>query len=345
MRLLSSMAVEDEARRFGDYLAAVGVKNSIEEGASGWSIWITDDDDLERAKLELAQFTGNPGDAKYAGAGKVARAQRAMDEKRERKLRRNYVDVRTSWGRPSWSVPPATLTLIAICVLVAALTGLGYWGGPVMKYLMFASSYIEWEAPPEHGPDRPPPAEAPPERGEPDGEIQHEEDALAHPTLEERLWPILHGEIRRGQIWRLVTPIFLHFGPIHLIFNLFWLRDLGSAIERRKKWWFLLLLVLVSAVVSNVAQSIASGPTFGGMSGVVYALFGYIWMKGKFEPWEGLGVPPNTVTVMLVWLAICYTGLVGPIANTAHVVGLVVGALIGGGPGFWGRARRRMRWS
>jgi GlpG protein len=65
------------------------------------------------------------------------------------------------------------------------------------------------------------------------------------------------------------------------------------------------------------------------MSGVVFALFGYIWMKSLHEPEQGMFVHPNTVTIMLFWLVLCMTGLVGPIANAAHVAGLVVGVVFG----------------
>ena len=62
-------------------------------------------------------------------------------------------------------------------------------------------------------------------------------------------WNTALPEIRHGQLWRLITPIFIHFGPLHIFFNMLWLRDLGSMIEGRQSSWRLALLVLVIAAV------------------------------------------------------------------------------------------------
>jgi GlpG protein len=137
-------------------------------------------------------------------------------------------------------------------------------------------------------------------------------------------------EIRSGQVWRLITPIFIHFGILHILFNMLWLRDLGSMIEGRQSSLHLLALVLVIAVCSNTAQYLVEHtPVFGGMSGVVYGLLGYVWIRGKFDPGSGLYLHPSTVVMMLIWFVACLTGMVGLIANTAHAVGLGMGILWG----------------
>lgn len=132
-------------------------------------------------------------------------------------------------------------------------------------------------------------------------------------------------EVRRGQIWRLFTPAFIHMGWLHILFNMLWLRDLGSMIEGRQGSLQLALLVLVLAGLSDFGQYYVSGPIFGGMSGVVYGLLGYAWIRGKFDPGSGLFLHPSTVNMMLIWLVLCYSNLLGPVANTAHAVGLVSG--------------------
>ncbi len=132
-------------------------------------------------------------------------------------------------------------------------------------------------------------------------------------------------EIFDGQVWRLFTPVLLHAGPLHLFFNMLWLLDLGGMIEGRQGTGRLAALVVALAVVSNLGQFFLSGPLFYGMSGVVYGLLGYVWMKGKFDPASGLFVHQQTVTMMLIWFFLCLTGLLGNIANGAHAFGLVAG--------------------
>jgi GlpG protein len=136
-------------------------------------------------------------------------------------------------------------------------------------------------------------------------------------------------EIAHGQVWRLITPIFIHFGITHLLFNMLWLKDLGTAIERVSGTPSFLELVLACGVISNFGEFAFHGPFFGGMSGVVYGLFGYVWMKSKFDPGCGLRLANNTIMWMLGWFVLCLTKVMGPVANYAHGVGLAVGMVWG----------------
>lgn len=131
------------------------------------------------------------------------------------------------------------------------------------------------------------------------------------------------------QPWRLLTPALLHWGPLHIIFNLLWWLDLGRVIERYQSGRQLLLISVLTAAASNLAQFFASGPAFGGLSGVVYGLLGYLWLYGKVNPTAGYGPRREVVLFMLAWLVVCMTGLVGNVANAAHVVGLLSGCVLG----------------
>ena len=53
------------------------------------------------------------------------------------------------------------------------------------------------------------------------------------------------------------------------------------------------------------------------MSGVVYALAGFVWICGKYNPASGLYLNRQSVIILLVWLVVCFTGVLGAIANAA----------------------------
>jgi GlpG protein len=136
-----------------------------------------------------------------------------------------------------------------------------------------------------------------------------------------------------SQPWRLFTPMFIHFGLFHIVFNMLWLRRLGGQIEANHGTVRLVLFVLGSAAISNWAQYELSGPRFGGMSGVNYALFGFGWMYTRFGPPGGYSVTRTDAAWMVGWLVLCATGMIGPIANGAHAMGLVCG-IAGGLPAY-----------
>jgi len=139
----------------------------------------------------------------------------------------------------------------------------------------------------------------------------------------------LFYDILHGQIWRLVTPILIHLSPMHLLFNVLWLHSLGRMIESRQGWRFLAVMVGVLAVLSNCAQYLHGGTDVCGMSGVVYGLFAYVWVRGVCDRAMGYSMSQTNVLLMLMWMVLCMTGTVGPIANIAHGAGLAAGAAWG----------------
>ena len=149
------------------------------------------------------------------------------------------------------------------------------------------------------------------------------------------------NEILNGQFWRLFTPIFIHFDPIHILFNMYWLHILGSQIEKLKGSKFFITFVLALALFSNLAQFLMSGPSFGGMSGVVYGLFGYVFIKCKFDPGDGFRIDMFIANVMFAWFILCFLGVFGNVANWAHAGGLLVGLAWGYGSALrWNRGEK-----
>ena len=138
-----------------------------------------------------------------------------------------------------------------------------------------------------------------------------------------------------GEYWRLVTPVFLHFGWLHIVFNGLWCWDLGGRIERTLGSTTLVGLFFAIALCSNAAQYLYTGPVlFGGLSGVVYGFLGFSWVAGRLCPRWQLQPPPAIMALMVGWLLLCMAGVVellgfGAIANAAHLGGLVSGAALG----------------
>lgn len=147
----------------------------------------------------------------------------------------------------------------------------------------------------------------------------------------------LEQTLSEGQWWRMITPIFVHFGLLHLAMNSMWYWELGRRIEQRQGASMLLGLTLLFGVISNLSQYAFGGPgIFGGLSGVLFGLLGHCWLFQKASPNEAYRLPPGVVVLMLVWLVICLTGVVDvvsfgtlAIANAAHVGGLVAGCITG----------------
>ena len=134
-----------------------------------------------------------------------------------------------------------------------------------------------------------------------------------------------------GEAWRLITPTFLHFSFMHIFFNSLGVWDLGRRLELLLGKINYLLFFVVAAVLSNLAQFLWH-PTglFGGISGVVYALVGFIIVSHKLAPNKLTAVQPAELGFMLFWLVLCMTGALdsfigGGVANAAHLGGLLVG--------------------
>ena len=134
--------------------------------------------------------------------------------------------------------------------------------------------------------------------------------------------------VAQGQVWRLFTPALIHGHILHLLLDLQWFYFCGSVVERIRGTWRIAGLTILSAVVSNLAQYWWSGPYFCGLSGVGYALYGYVWMKSLFQPETRFVVPRALHIMFWVWTLICFSGLL-PIANAAHAAGLAAGILYG----------------
>ena len=319
MRLIGEIKDAELARKFAAYLLTEGITPQVDKENGIWEVWVKDEDQLEAATKKLAEFEANPNDARYQGVIEKADAIFREEEVKRRQYKKNVVDVSKNQRTPGRRRGPLTMLLLIACIIsfVATDFGAGVREGvqdlPAYRALSFTS--IE----------------------EPESfELVKKYD---QDDLRLRL-----ASIQKGEVWRVITPIFIHFGVMHIVFNMLWMVQLGTLIENRYGTFWFGVLVLTSAALSTFAQCTVpvaldgSPPALlggtliglaGGMSGVVYALFGFVWMKSVYDPNCGFRINETTVFIMIGWLFICMTGMMGSIGNWAHGVGLVVGMLAG----------------
>ena len=286
MRQIGSIEELEQATRFGAYLVSQGIACTIDAANSVHVIWVHEEDQVARAKEELARFQIEPGHERYQGV--KGRAQSVTKERTQQAAatRSRTINLRDRWVRPSTDQGPVTIGLMALMAVVAFMTGLNPRHDGLFARLAFST----------------------------DGTM---------------------NAIRSGEVWRLVSPIFVHMDGLHFLFNLLWLRDLGLPIEYRLRSPKFFGMVLVIAILSNAAQFAWGKGWFGGMSGVNYGLFGFLWVRSRLDPEDGFWIHPSTVVLMIGWYLFCISGVIGDIANWAHTGGLVVGAAMGASKPMW----------
>jgi len=305
MRQLTVLPRE-QAQLLADHLLTLQIETRLDEETAGSTLWVHDEDRLEQAREELAAFVLNPTDARYQSASAQARAIRAKEQQADVNYERRQRSFAGRMRDPNSATTGGLVTiLLAIASIAVSLaTNFGQKReSPILRACWMV-------------------------RPTPDGKRWFPDEGLRVITHE-------------GEVWRLVTPIFVHLDGMHLLFNMLALISLGGPIERRIGSGAFLGMVFLIAVPSNLAQyffqfglnvpggfSFDPTPLFGGMSGVIYGLFGFLWVRSwKAEIPEAV-LSQQSVFIMLMWLVLCMTGAVGPIANTAHVVGLLIGMAI-----------------
>lgn len=326
MRQIGKLSSETHAARFVDYLLTQGIHSKADANSQGeWSVWIHEENQVDQARTELEAFRSNPDDSRYRTAGDEAAGIRKMEQLREKERRKNVHEVkhRSVGAGAGLSGAPVTKGILIICVVIAAIGMLASnysmknpgLGDQIYGALSFLSP----------------------------------QDLQAYGISPE---PNSLRTIERGQIWRLITPAFLHYRSgsmaiLHVGFNMYMLFMLGPILERRMGSFQFLLLNLGLALAGNLAQGVIpmyielyggdlaqyeryyGGVNFLGYSGVVYGLFGYLWIRSNHDPTFGIMINQSSIIILMLWFFLCWFGLMGGVANLAHTGGLVAGMLTG----------------
>lgn len=135
--------------------------------------------------------------------------------------------------------------------------------------------------------------------------------------------------INEGQWWRLITPIFIHIGLMHLFFNSFALYIFGPTAE----WLFgrlrFVLFYVLTGIVGNVASYIFNPLAISaGASGAIYGLFGmYVYLYLRARRFVGPDTGKGILVLVLINLVISFGQ---GIDLAAHLGGLISGFLLTG---------------
>lgn len=325
MRRIGNLQDESVACRFCDYLLTLKIDSVIERGDGdsdpSWDIWIRSEEDVDRAREEWQAFLKTPDDPRYQVEKQAENlrnrriAERKRQEERFAKQERRITEQRVSRPLGSGSTAgnrqeriPVTIAIIAISILSSLTSNFGNPRGSR------APNVVTLE--------------------------QKTYDAMSFVNPSDY---VIGGDafasIKKGQVWRFITPMFLHGDAMHLAFNMLWLFVLGSAIERLHGSLFLLVIVFTTQTAGMLLQVMLPDATFIpealrgspfaiGASGAVYGLFGFLWIRPYFDQGYPIHLVPMNVALMLGWLVLCMTPMVKDVANGAHLGGLVSGMLM-----------------
>ena len=357
-KLISYPAEPPLAQKLHAWLAVNQIDARCKQAGEQWEIWVLDEDQLPLAHELAATFNDNPDDAQFDTVlneankielekDKLQRARKKEANKLERQQQRHLT-------RSSKSL---TRSIIILCSLLfgASLFPSGDDGSFIHESLGVVRTNSKNESYNEriYLLQRL------------DGGSTEEAQKEVKKILNSSYNSLYLEDIKRFQLWRMVTPIFLHAEPteidkksgrraitsksmftscLHIFFNMYWLFALGLGIERHFGTGNFALLVLFTGVISILLPAISPhGGIFGltalkgasvvGFSGVIYGIIGFGWIKMKMQPHLGIIIPPFVFIFMMIWLGIGLVspegGFFGAISHLAHAAGLLAGVAFG----------------
>lgn len=139
----------------------------------------------------------------------------------------------------------------------------------------------------------------------------------------------------KGQVWRLFTSSFLHFGIKHLLFNMLCLWSVGCFLEKLIGHWKLFCVYFLTALTGSLVSSMFHfEEVCAGASGAVFGLFGATVSYLALQAVELRLDAKDLVEYMrngLVFLGINFVYSLFPGVDLAgHMGGLLGGLAVGG---------------
>lgn len=343
MRRIGTLSDEALARRFVNYLLTQSV-NAVFDASpddKSWEIWIRNEDDMEVARAAFLQFEASPDEQKFSVNLEADRIRHErVDElwQRRQALAESvgtesptvHAAAAEQSHQPSTEQPESGEPFSESNPLLdseARQSGFPITIG-IIVMSMIASFSCNFAQP--RGSRIP-------------GKVTVEEQVFNGLSFVDRREyqkskdPF--ASISKGEIWRIVTPMFLHGNMFHLFFNMFLIFLLGSMIERIHGSWFFLFLVLATQTAGMMVQvllpdaafmpaALRGSPLAIGASGAGYGLFGFMWIRPWLDPDYPIELDSTQFMLMLGGLIVCMTPLVPNVANGAHLGGLAAGMLL-----------------
>jgi membrane associated rhomboid family serine protease len=139
-------------------------------------------------------------------------------------------------------------------------------------------------------------------------------------------------EVANGEWYRLVTSMFLHFGILHLAFNMYALYLFGPLLEQLYGHIDYLVIYFLCGIGGSVMTILfAPDSAAAGASGAIFGLFGLAFMVSRRRH---LLIGPQARAMLsqvgaLLVVNLIFTFTLPGISWTGHLGGLLVGALIG----------------
>lgn len=136
--------------------------------------------------------------------------------------------------------------------------------------------------------------------------------------------------VLQGEVWRMFTSMFLHFGAPHIIMNMIALYNIGYFLERYAGTIKYMIIYLLGGIFGNIAvlatDMITSSPAYGaGASGAIFAILGAILAVALKDRNSGLSIT-NILSSTLFALAPGF--FIQGISLSAHIGGLIGGFLL-----------------
>lgn len=112
-------------------------------------------------------------------------------------------------------------------------------------------------------------------------------------------------EIFSGKYWGVITNSFVHFQFTHLLINIIATLLIASYVERRIRFWKLFAFGLLASLITSAFQVSFSNDAGIGLSGVNYALFGFIFGKTFIDQRFRIVTKNFALIVMTLFIPFC----------------------------------------